>query len=153
MPDLTPNIINLIFGLLSAGLLAFCRSLYKKIKIYEDLLEEQHDAKVEKIIEERLTKVYEKIDKLRHYIKEVEEKEEKLYTSIVNTWGYRISQLCSSYLEKGYMTQSDYLQLVELYNAYSQNGGNGKTKEIFLKTTETLEVKNVVEEYNNNLNK
>ena len=153
MPDLTPNIISLIFGLLSAGLLAFCRSLYKKMKTYEDLLEEQHGAKVEKTIEEKLTKVYEKIDELRCYIEEVEGKEEALHTQTIASWGYRISQLCSLYLEQGYMTQGQYIQLVEMYNMYSQIGGNGKIKEIFLKTTEDLEVKNVVEEYKNKLSK
>ena len=30
MPDLTGNIINLVFGLLSAGLLAFSRNIYKR---------------------------------------------------------------------------------------------------------------------------
>lgn len=39
------------------------------------------------------------------------------------------------------MTKGQYIQLVEMYNMYSQIGGNGKVKEIFIKTTESLEVK------------
>ena len=39
------------------------------------------------------------------------------------------------------MTRGQYIQLVEMYNMYSQIGGNGKIKEIFIKTTESLEVK------------
>jgi hypothetical protein len=141
MPDLTGNIINLLFGLLSAGLLAFSRNIYKKMKTYEKILEDQHDVRVEATIDKKLEKVYEKIDELRCYIEEVEGKEEALHTQTIASWGYRISQLCSLYLEQGYMTKGQYIQLVEMYNMYSQIGGNGKIKEIFIKTTESLEVK------------
>ena len=141
MPDLTANFINLIFGLMSAGLVAFSRSLYKKMKGYEKMLAEQHDVRVEATIDKKLEKVYEKIDELRCYIEEVEGKEESLHTQTIASWGFRISQLCSLYLEQGYMTKGQYIQLVEMYNMYSQIGGNGKIKEIFIKTTESLEVK------------
>lgn len=141
MPDLTANFINLIFGLISAGLVAFSRIIYKKMKTYEKMLEDQHDVRVEATIDKKLEKVYEKIDELRCYIEEVEGKEETLHTQTIASWGYRISQLCSLYLEQGYMTKGQYIQLVEMYNMYSQIGGNGKVKEIFIKTTESLEVK------------
>ena len=141
MPDLTANFINLIFGLMSAGLVAFSRIIYKKMKTYEKMLEDQHDVRVEATIDKKLEKVYEKIDELRCYIEEVEGKEETLHTQTIASWGYRISQLCSLYLEQGYMTKGQYIQLVEMYNMYSQIGGNGKVKEIFIKTTESLEVK------------
>ena len=58
-------------------------------------------------------------------IEEVEGKEETLHTQTIASWGYRISQLCSLYLEQGYMTKGQYIQLVEMYNMYSQIGGNG----------------------------
>ena len=141
MPDLTANFINLIFGLISAGLVAFSRIIYKKMKTYEKMLEDQHDVRVEATIDKKLEKVYEKIDELRCYIEEVGGKEETLHTQTIASWGYRISQLCSLYLEQGYMTKGQYIQLVEMYNMYSQIGGNGKIKEIFIKTTESLEVK------------
>lgn len=83
MPDLTGNIINLLFGLLSAGLLAFSRNIYKKMKTYEKMLEDQHDVRVEATIDKKLEKVYEKIDELRCYIEEVEGKEETLHTQTI----------------------------------------------------------------------
>ena len=39
------------------------------------------------------------------------------------------------------MTQPQYIQLVEMYNLYRELGGNGKIKEIFEKTTQSLEVR------------
>ena len=111
------------------------------MKTYEKMLEDQHDVRVEATIDKKLEKVYEKIDELRCYIEEVEGKEETLHTQTIASWGYRISQLCSLYLEQGYMTKGQYIQLVEMYNMYSQIGGNGKIKDIFIKTTESLEVK------------
>ena len=83
MPDLTANFINLIFGLLSAGLVAFSRSLYKEKERYRKMAEAEHDKKVEITIDKKLEKVYEKIDELRCYIEEVEGKEETLHTQTI----------------------------------------------------------------------
>lgn len=141
MPDLTSNFINLIFGLLSAGLLAFCRFLYKDKERYRHLANSEKDKEIENTIDKKLERVYEKIEELKCYIEEVEGKEQSLHTQTIASWGFRISQLCTLYLEQGYMTQSQYIQLVEMYNMYSQIGGNGKVKEIFLKTTDSLEVR------------
>ena len=43
--------------------------------------------------------------------------------------------------EQGYMTQPQYIQLVEMFNLYHELGGNGKIQEIFEKTTKSLEVR------------
>lgn len=134
--------LELIFGFISAGALAFCKYLHSQIKEYKKLLELREIDNIEKSIDEKLQPVYEEIKKLEKYIEEIEGKEDILLTKTISAWGFRITQLCEIYLEQGYMTRSQYIQLVEMYNLYSQLGGNGKVKEFFLKTTEDLEVKN-----------
>ena len=57
MPDLTANFINLIFGLMSAGLVAFSRSLYKEKEKYKKMAEDEHDKKVEVTIDKKLENV------------------------------------------------------------------------------------------------
>lgn len=145
MPNLTNNFINLVFTLLSAGLLAFCGFLCNEIKKYRDLLSKKEMQEVQNIVnktlDEKLEKVLSEIGELRTYIDEVAAKEETLQLRTISAWGYRIKQLCELYMEKGFMTYPEYLQLVEMYNLYSSLGGNGKVKEIFEKTTQSLEIR------------
>jgi hypothetical protein len=49
--------------------------------------------------------------------------------------------LCEAYFQQGYMTQHQYLQLLEMYNLYHELGGNGKIQELFERTVGSLEIK------------
>lgn len=133
--------LELIFGLISAGALAFCKYLYGEVKNYRKLLEQRENEVVVKTIEEKLKPVQEEIKKLELYIDQVAAKEKHDISKIIASWGFRITQLCEIYLEQGYMTQPQYIQLVEMFNLYHELGGNGKIQEIFEKTTKSLEVK------------
>lgn len=141
MPNLNSYVLNVIFGLISAGLLAFCRHLNKKLKDYQSLLEKQEHEDIEDIINKKLEPIQESIKLLKVYIDEVAAKGEVLRTETIASWGYRITQLCELFLKQKYMTQDQYAQLREMYDIYVHLGGNGKIKALYLKTTETLEVK------------
>lgn len=141
MSDITHYILTLVFGLISAGLLAFCRYLTKQIKDYKDMLAVRETVVLEQTIDEKLKPIQEEIKRLEKYIEEVEGTETRHITRIIASWGFRISQLCELYLEQGYMRHDQYIQLVEMFNLYTELGGNGKIKEVFLKTTNTLSVK------------
>lgn len=141
MPNLDSYVLNVIFGLISAGLLALCRHLNKKLKDYQLLLEKQEYEDIEDIINKKLEPIQESIGVLKAYINEVASKGEVLRAETISSWGYRITQLCELYLKQKYMTQEQYAQLREMYDTYVHLGGNGKTKALYLKTTETLEVK------------
>ena len=141
MSDLNHYFLTVVFGLISAGLLAFCKHLGSQIKTYQSLLEKREVTVLEQTIDEKLKPIQAEIKKLEKYIEEVEGKEAGHITKIVAAWGFRITQLCEIYFEQGYMTHPQYIQLVEMFNLYSQLGGNGKIKEMFLKTTEDLEIR------------
>lgn len=128
--------LELIFGLISAGALAFCKYLHTQLKDYKKLLEKREDEHIEKTIDEKLKPIQEQIRELEFYITEVANKEKADMSKIVASWGFRITQLCELYLEQGYFTHSQYIQLVEMYNLYSALGGNGKVKEYFEKTAQ-----------------
>ncbi len=49
-------------------------------------------------------------------------------------WRYRIRSLCHSYLRRGWMSHSEYVQLQEMFNIYTAIGGNGQTKELYERT-------------------
>ena len=141
MPNLNSYVLNVIFGLISAGLLAFCRHLNKKLKDYQSLLEKQEHEDIEDIINKKLETIQASIKLLKAYIDEVAAKGEVLRAETIASWGYRITQLCELFLKQKYMTQDQYAQLREMYDIYVHLGGNGKIKALYLKTTETLEVK------------
>ena len=128
--------LELIFGLISAGAIAFCKYLHTQLKDYKNLLEKREDEHIEKTIDEKLKPIQDQIKELEFYIAEVANKEKADMSKIVASWGFRITQLCELYLEQGYFTHSQYIQLVEMYNLYSALGGNGKVKEYFEKTAQ-----------------
>ena len=133
--------IELIFGLISAGALAFCKYLHSEVKNYRKLLDKRESEVVNKTIEEKLEPVQQEIKRLELLIDQVAAKENRDISKIIASWGFRITQLCEIYLEQGYMTQAQYIQLVEMYNLYHELGGNGKIKDIFEKTTSSLNVR------------
>ena len=69
------------------------------------------------------------------------EKESSDIGFILGSWRFRIIQLCELYLEQGYLTKSQYVQLSEMYNLYHNLGGNGQVTEYYKKTA-ALEIVN-----------
>jgi len=53
---------------------------------------------------------------------------------IVDSYKFRLTQMCRLYLKQGYMTQDQYDQLTEFYKLYEALGGNGQAKQYFEKT-------------------
>lgn len=141
MPNLNSYILNVIFGLISAGLLAFCKHLSNQLKDYKNLLEKRENDIVSDSIDKKLEPIQKEIKELKAYIDEVANKGDFLRTETVAAWGFRIAQLCEIYFNQGFMTHSQYIQLVEMYNLYSELGGNGKIKDIFTTTTQNLDIR------------
>lgn len=133
--------LELIFGLISTGALAFCKYLHSEIKIYRKLIAKRESEVIAKTIEEKLEPIQDEIARLELYIDQVSAKESKDISKIVASWGFRIKQLCETYFQQGYMTQHQYLQLLEMYNLYHELGGNGKIQELFERTVGSLEIK------------
>ena len=133
--------LELIFGLISTGALAFCKYLWNEVKAYREIIAQRENEIVVKTIEDKLKPIQDEIARLELYIDQVSSKESKDISKIVSSWGFRIKQLCEMYFEQGYMTQHQYVQLLEMYNLYRELGGNGKIQELFEMTTKSLEVR------------
>lgn len=133
--------LELIFGLISTGALAFCKYLWNEVQTYREIIAQRENEIVVKTIEDKLKPIQDEIARLELYIDQVSSKESKDISKIVSSWGFRIKQLCEMYFEQGYMTQHQYVQLLEMYNLYRELGGNGKIQELFEMTTKSLEVR------------
>ena len=137
---ITEHIVEILFGLISAGALAFCRYLYKQLMAYKKMLQAKENNDIVELIDEKLKPIVEDIEELRTYIRKIEDKERQDLTLIIASYRFRLVQLCKIYIKQGYMTQDQYDQLTEFYKLYHSLGGNGQAKEYYEKTME-LEIR------------
>lgn len=137
---ITEHIVEILFGLISAGALAFCRYLYKQLMAYKKMLQEKENNDIVELIDEKLKPIVEDIEELRTYIRKIEDKERQDLTLIIASYRFRLVQLCKIYIKQGYMNQDQYDQLTEFYKLYHSLGGNGQAKEYYEKTME-LEIR------------
>lgn len=128
---LAEHILELIFGLISAGALAFCKYMHKQLKNYKQLLEEKKDDKLDETIDSRLEPIQQEIEELRKYIREVGAVEKTHMDLIISSYRFRLVQLCKEFLRQGYMTEPQYEQLSEFYKLYHGLGGNGQAEDYY----------------------
>ena len=128
------HFIEIFFGLISAGLLAFCRYIYTQMKMYQKLAEEKKDEELEELIEEHIAPIKEDLNNLRSFVLEEKKISERYIEIILASYSFRLIQLCQSFLKQGYMTSGQYEQLVEFFKVYAGLGGNGQAKEYYERT-------------------
>lgn len=128
---LAEHILEILFGLISAGALAFCKYMHKQLKNYKQLLEEKKDEQTEEMIESRLEPIQQEIEELRKYIREVGAVEKTHMDLIISSYRFRLVQLCKEFLRQEYMTEAQYEQLSEFYKLYHGLGGNGQAEEYY----------------------
>ena len=124
---ITEHLVEIFFGLVSAGALAFCKYLHGEIKKYRKLLAQQKDEQ----LDSRIEPIQKEIEELRRYIIETKDIEKSHMQLIISSYKFRLVQLCKAYIKQGYMTQEQYDQLSEFYRVYSGLGGNGQAKEYY----------------------
>lgn len=134
------HLVEIVFALISAGALAFCRYLYKQLKAYKQLLNDKKYEDLDDRIDEKLKPILDDIEEIRAYIRKTENKEKRDLDLIIASYRFRLVQLCKLYIKKGYMTQDEYDQLTEFFKLYSSLGGNGQAKEYYEKTVK-LEIR------------
>lgn len=128
------HFIEIFFGLISAGLLAFCRYIYTQMKMYQKLAEEKKDEQLEELIEEHIAPIKEDLNNLRSFVLGEKKISERYIEIILASYRFRLIQLCQSFLKQGYMTSEQYEQLVEFFKVYAGLGGNGQAKEYYERT-------------------
>lgn len=125
---ITTHLLEIIFGLISAGVLAFCKYLYSKMKTYKKLIEEKENSTLDDTIENHIEPIRQEIEELRKYVLENNTLTNKHLDLILASYRFRLTQLCKAYIQQGFMTNIEYEQLVEFYKVYSGLGGNGQAK-------------------------
>lgn len=158
MEILTEYGLEIFFGLVSAGLLAFCKHLWSQKKELEKKKEEEQTRlhrqmildEIEPIVEE-LTRVKRDLEDGLHNaqreadkthaemykdLEKVTQKNDKNLELIINSYKFRLIQLCKTHLRDGYITTSDFEQITEMYKLYHGLGGNGQAQEYYDRVVE-----------------
>ena len=125
---ITTHLLEIIFGLISAGALAFCKYLYGKMKNYKKLIEEKENSTLDDTIENHIEPIRQEIEELRKYVLESNTLTNKHMDLILASYRFRLTQLCKAYIQQGFMSNTEYEQLVEFYKVYAGLGGNGQAK-------------------------
>lgn len=125
---ITTHLLEIIFGLISAGALAFCKHLHSKMKTYKKLTEEKENSTLDNTIETHIEPIRQEIEELRKYILESNKIANNHMDVILASYRFRLTQLCKAYIQQGFMTNGEYEQLVEFYKVYTSLGGNGQAK-------------------------
>lgn len=125
---ITTHLLEIVFGLISAGALAFCKYLYGKMKTYKKLIEEKENNSLDNTIETHIEPIRQEIEELRKYVLESNNVTNTHMDLILSSYRFRLTQLCKAYIQQGFMTNAEYEQLVEFYKVYTGLGGNGQAK-------------------------
>lgn len=160
MDFIVNHAIEIIFGLISAGCLGFCKHLYNQNKELKRLQQEDQNRKYREMIINEIEPIQDELARLHTEIESIEKCEEKdvdaikanskeehdrMYKDlekvaeesrrnfklIINSYKFRLIQLCKTHLRDGYINESDFEQITEFYKLYNGLGGNGQAQEYY----------------------
>lgn len=166
---LVENLWEIFFGLLSAGALGFCRYLWSRTKKLEEMQKADQNRQTRDMILDEIEPIIAEISLLHSQIDDLEattkkdfldvrqeeenahklmygdlakiqEGNDKNFTLIVNSYKFRLIQLCKTHLKDGFITEDDFEQITEMYKLYHGLGGNGQAQEYYDKVLK-LEIK------------
>ena len=169
MEILAKYALEIFFGLVSAGALAFCKSLWNKNKKLEEMQKADQNRQYRQMIIDEIEPIIEELSRLKSEISvidgntkaalaqsqtksecdhkqmyedlhRVQAENEKNFHLIINSYKFRLIQLCKSHLRDGYITESDFEQITEMYKLYTGLGGNGQAEEYYDKVLD-LQIK------------
>lgn len=169
MEILTKYALEIFFGLVSAGALAFCKLLYNKNKRLEEMQREDQNRKHRQMIIDEIEPIVAELTKLKAEIVDVDTNAKTMYAQfkadseathaimykdlraveeknninlnmIINSYKFRLIQLCKTHLRDNYITEHDFEQITEMYKLYHGLGGNGQAQEYYERVME-LEIR------------
>lgn len=162
MEILTKYALEIFFGLVSAGALAFCKHLWSKNKKLEEMQKADQNRQYRQMILDEIEPIVNEITRLKSELHQVTEAgkvklndllheasdvKDEMYRDlekthketldalelITNSYKFRLIQLCKTHLKDGYITEEDFEQITEMYKLYHGLGGNGQAQEYYEK--------------------
>lgn len=169
MEILTKYALEIFFGLVSAGALAFCKHLWGKNKRLEEMQKADQNRQYRQMILDEIEPIINELTRLKGELANVDtnaksavlslkgesgiehqkmyadlnriqSENEKNFHLIIDSYKFRLIQLCKTHLRDDFITESDFEQITEMYKLYHGLGGNGQAQEYYEKVLK-LDVK------------
>lgn len=162
MEILTEYGLEIFFGLVSAGLLAYCKNLWSQKKELEKHKEEDMTRLHRQMILDEIEPITAELVRIKSELNNnintlrseadqthanmykdlelVTKKNDKNLELIINSYKFRLIQLCKTHLRDGYITQDAFDQVTEMYKLYHGLGGNGQAQDYYERVME-LEIR------------
>lgn len=136
--------LELILSIISAIIIGYLKwnssKLKQKIEEAEKYAQGQKEKEVTTSIEVRTKPLYDELENLRAYVRDNEIKSDAMWKLVIDSYKFRLVELCKEHLHEGHMTQAQYDQLSEFYKLYTGLGGNGQAAEYYEKA-KSLEIR------------
>lgn len=158
MEILTEYGLEIFFGLVSAGLLAYCKHLWSQKQELAKHKEEDMTRLHRQMILDEIEPIIEELKRVKDEVKSevftlrseadkthanmykdlevVTKKNDKNLELIINSYKFRLIQLCKTHLRDGYITQDAFEQITEMYKLYHGLGGNGQAQDYYERVME-----------------
>ena len=158
MEILTEYGLEIFFGLVSAGLLAYCKNLWSQKKELEKHKEEDMTRLHRQMILDEIEPITAELVRIKSELNNnintlrseadkthanmykdlelVTKKNDKNLELIINSYKFRLIQLCKTHLRDGYITQDAFEQITEMYKLYHGLGGNGQAQDYYERVME-----------------
>lgn len=128
-------ILGIFSAVVTSGAVSLAAYMWKQVGNYKKLLKKEETDAIDEHIEEKIQPIIEDMEGLRNYVRQVDKDEKHKIDLIIQSYRFRLSQLCRIYLKQGYMTFEQYDQLNEFYHLYIGLGGNGEAKSLYERVT------------------
>lgn len=120
---LIENWLNLLFGLLSASILAYLKHFKKVMINYKSFLSEQDERRIRTIIQEELKPISDELLL-----------EKKKLDAIKSNYKTKLVTACEIYLERGCITTKEFAALTELWKTYHEGLGGSQGEDFYNRT-------------------
>lgn len=140
------HLIDLLFTLVSAGLLFLCKKIWSDKETYKRIVENNNNqiiadtvsaelkSSLDPIVQDiaqirrEMSDLNKEVNTLKEDIKKLAKKEQTDVDIFLDSEKTRLIELCQEYLAKGFMTTDESQKLITLYNNYQKLGGNGEAE-------------------------
>ena len=123
--------IELLFSLLSVGIVGYIRHLVNVVNKYQKLMNDQNEERIREIIKEELKPVMDEITI-----------ERKKFEALKNDYRSKLIRKCEEALQRGSVTMLEFNVLTELWKVYHEGlGGNGQGEDFYQRVCQ-LPIKN-----------
>lgn len=133
MEGLNAYWLEILFGLISAGVMWVIHRLYKEVTRYKELLENKENADFIAIVDDKMKPLIAQIEQLRNQMTDCKQKFENNAEQNVRYYGTILQDDCENYISRGYITHKEFNKLAELLHIYEELGGDGKIHDLYQK--------------------